>query len=56
VSIVVKTKCVNSGNISDICDKHNFPTNYINCTTEDTCVIQKHTYLTMFYTRDGTVS
>ena len=28
VSIVVKIKCVNSNNISDICDKLNFTTNY----------------------------
>jgi hypothetical protein len=30
VFIVVKIKCVNSGNISDICDKLNFTTNYTN--------------------------
>jgi hypothetical protein len=28
VSNVVKLKCVNSGNISDICNKLNFTTNY----------------------------
>ena len=27
VSVVVKIKCVNSGNINDICDKLNFITN-----------------------------
>jgi hypothetical protein len=28
VFIVIKIKCVNSGRISDICDKINFTTNY----------------------------
>ena len=35
VSIVVKIKCVNSGNISDICNKLNFTTNYTNFTKTD---------------------
>ena len=33
VSIIVKIKCVNSGNISDICNKLNFTTNYTYTTT-----------------------
>ena len=36
VSIVVKIKCVNSSNISDICDKLNLTTNYTHFTTMDT--------------------
>jgi hypothetical protein len=48
VSIVVKIKCVNSGNISDICDKLNFTTNYIH-------FIKTHTNITIFYTFGGTV-
>ena len=36
VSIVVKTKCVNSGNMSDICDKLNYTTNYTYFTTTNT--------------------
>ena len=43
VSIVVKIKCVNSGNISDICDKLKYTTNYTHCTTTDTHFIKKHT-------------
>ncbi len=29
VFIIVKIKCINSSNMSDICDKPNFITNYI---------------------------
>ena len=36
--IIVKTKCVNSGNLSDICGKLNF-------TTNDTNFIISHLYL-----------
>ena len=41
VSIVVKKKCVNSGNINDICDKPYF--------------IKIHTNITIFDTFDGTI-
>ena len=42
VFIVVKIKCVNSGKISDICDKVNFTTNYTYFTTSDN-ILSKHT-------------
>ena len=42
VFIVVKIKCVNSGRISDICDKVNFTTNYTNFTTSDIHFIITH--------------
>jgi hypothetical protein len=43
--IVVKIKCVNSGNMSDICDKLNFIINYIHFTIIDTDFIKRtHTY------------
>ena len=44
VSIVVKIKCVNSGKISDICDKLNFTINYKYVTTTNTYYIKKHIY------------
>jgi hypothetical protein len=44
VSIIVKIKCVNSGKISDICDKLNFTTNYTHFTTTDTHFIKTHKY------------
>ena len=42
VSVIVKIKCVNSGNISDICNKLNFTTNYI--------YLPKHTQKLQFLT------
>ena len=45
VSIIVKIKCVNTSNISDICDKRNFITNYTHFTTTDTHFYQNiHIY------------
>ena len=41
MSIIVKIKCVNSGNMSEICDKLKF-------TTTDTHFIKVHTYITIF--------
>ena len=55
VSIVVKIKRVNSGNINDICDKLNFITNYAHVITTDTHLIKTHTNITIFDTFDGTV-
>jgi hypothetical protein len=55
VFIVVKVKCVNSGNISDICDKLNFTTSYIHFTTTNTNFIKTHTNITIFDTFSGTV-
>ncbi len=40
--IVVKIKCVNSGRISDICNKINFTTNYTHFTTPDN-ILSKYT-------------
>ena len=54
VFIVVKIKCVNSGRISDICDKVNFTTNYIHFTTLDIHFIKTHTNITIFNTFDRT--
>ena len=55
VSIIVKIKCVNSGNINDICDKLKFITNYIHFTTIDTYFIKTHTKITIFDTFGETV-
>ena len=44
VSIIVKIKCVNSGKISDICDKLNFITNYTYFTTTNTYFIKTRKY------------
>ncbi len=55
VSIVVKIKCVNSGNISDICNKLNFTTNYIYFTTTDKEYIKTHINIIIFYTFGRTV-
>ena len=52
---VVKLKCVNSGNISDICDKLNFITNYTHFIITDTHFIKTYTNLINFDTFDGTV-
>jgi hypothetical protein len=41
--IVVKIKYVNSGRISDICDKVNFSTNYTQFITSDIHFITQHT-------------
>ncbi len=41
MSIIVKIKCVNSDNMSDICDKLKF-------TTTDTHYIKLHTHITIF--------
>ena len=43
MSIVVKTKRVNSGHMSDICSKLNFTTNYTYLNITDTHIIKKHT-------------
>jgi hypothetical protein len=48
VSIVVKIKCVNSSNISDICDKLNITTNHIHFTITKTHFIKTHTKLQFF--------
>ena len=45
VSIIVKIKCVSSGNISDSCDKLNFTTKYTQFTTTDTHFIKTRTKL-----------
>jgi hypothetical protein len=55
VSIVVKIKYVNSGNISDICDKLNFTTSYTHFTATNTNFIKTHTNITIFYTFGETV-
>ena len=56
MSIVVKIKYVNSGNISDNCDKLNFITNYAHVITTDTHLIKTQTNVTIFDTFDGTIS
>ena len=43
VFIVIKIKCVNSGKISNICDKVNFTTNYMHFTTPN--ILSKHTQI-----------
>jgi hypothetical protein len=43
VSIIVKIKCVNSDNISDIYDKLNFTTKYTHVITTDIHFIKTHT-------------
>jgi hypothetical protein len=62
VFIVVKIKCVNSGRISDICDKVNFTINYTYFTIPDNILskhtqhfIKIHTDIIIFYTFSGTV-
>ena len=40
--IIIKIKFVNSGRISDICDKINFNTNYTHFTTLDIHFIKTH--------------
>ncbi len=55
VSIVVKLKCVNSGNMNDICDKLNFTKNYTHYPIY-TYFITKNTDITIFNTYNGTVS
>jgi hypothetical protein len=55
VSIIIKIKYVNSGNISDICDKLNFITNYIYFTTIDIYFIKTHINIIIFDTFYGTV-
>ena len=52
VTIVVKTKCVNSGNMSN---KLNFITNYTKFITTYTHFIKIHIYVTIFDTHDETV-
>jgi hypothetical protein len=54
VSIVIKIKRVYSGNISDICDKLNFITNYTYFTTTNKYFIKTHINITTFYTFDRT--
>ena len=48
MSIIVKIKCVNSGNMSEICDKLKFTTTDTYFTTTDTHFIKVHTYITIF--------
>ena len=55
VSIIVKIKCVNSNNITDICNKHNFTINYTYFTIIDTHFIKIHTNIIIFDTFGGTV-
>ena len=55
VFIIVKIKCVNSGNISDICDKLNFTTSYTHFTTNIN-FIKIYTNITIFYILDGTMT
>ena len=55
LSIVIKIKYVNSDNMSNICDKLNFTTNYIHCITTDTYFIKQHTHITFFDNCNGTV-
>jgi hypothetical protein len=55
VSIIVKIKCVNSGNITDICNKHNFTINYTYFTIIDTHFIKTHINIIIFDTFGGTV-
>ena len=52
---IVKIKYVNSGNISDICNKLNFTTNYTYFTTNDTHFIKKYTKKYNFNTFGGMV-
>ena len=54
VSIVVKIKCVNSDNISDICNKFNLTTNYTYL-QQLTHSLSKHTNNTIFETFDRMV-
>ena len=54
VSIVVKIKCVNSDNISDICNKFNLTTNYTYL-QQLTHSLSKHTNNTIFETFDKMV-
>ena len=54
VSIVVKIKCVNFSNISDICDKLNFMTNYTHFIITDTFYQNTYKYYT-FYTFGGMI-
>jgi hypothetical protein len=51
VSIVIKIKCVYSGNISDICDKLNFITNYMYFTTTNKYFIKTHKYYNFLHIR-----
>ena len=54
VSILIKIKCVNSGNISDICDKLNVTTNYTRI-QKLINILSKYTQITNFDTFDGIV-
>ena len=49
VFIVVKIKCVNSGRISEICDKVNFITYYTHFTPRD-IYLSKHTQILQLLT------
>ena len=55
LSIVVKIKCVNSDNMSNICDKLNFTTNYTYFITIGTYFIKQHTHITFFDNCNGMV-
>ena len=55
VSILVKIKCVNFGNTTDICDKHNFTIKYTYFTIIDTYLL-KHTYFIKINTVAGPVT
>jgi hypothetical protein len=50
MSIVIKIKCVNSNNISDICNKFNFTTNYTYFTITNTNFIKTHINIIIFDT------
>jgi hypothetical protein len=52
VFIVVKIKCMNSGRISDVCDKLTLLQNYTHFTTPDRHFIKIHTNITIFDTLD----
>ncbi len=55
VSIIVKIKCVNFGNISDSCDKLNFTISYTHFTTTNTNFIKTYTNIIIFDIFYGTV-
>ena len=55
VFIIVKINCVNFDNMSDICGKLNFTTNYTQFTTMDTEFIKKTHKAYNFDTHGGTI-
>jgi hypothetical protein len=50
-----KIKCMNFGNISDICVKLNIITNYTHVPQMTHILLKKNTHLTIFNTSGGTV-